>query len=95
MQGLGEIEKDHSIQSQRIAHPPLLEGNLAVGFFYGASENGGVSCGAGLVLKCLVLSVFSIKMNCGHETNTRGSFWSYGVFCTLSITNGFHVYLQS
>jgi len=33
LQDLGEIEKYHIVQSQRIAHPPLLEGNIAVGFF--------------------------------------------------------------
>jgi len=81
MQDLGEIEKVHFVQSQRIVHPPLLEGNIAVGFFYGASQNGGVRCGAGVILKCLVLGIFSIKMNYGYETNTRGKLMA--LWCIL------------
>jgi ribonuclease HI len=54
----------------------LLEGNLA---FDGASQNGGEKCGAGSLLKCSVRSVYSIKLNCGTGTNTRGellALWS-------------------
>jgi ribonuclease HI len=76
---MGEIEKVHYVQSQRIVRPPLLDGNMVVGFFDGASQNGGVRCGAGAILKCPVLGVYSIKMNCGSRTNTRGellALWS-------------------
>ena len=41
------------VVSQRVVRPPLLEGNLVVHFFDGASQNGGEKCGAGTVLKCL------------------------------------------
>jgi hypothetical protein len=79
MLDLGEMEKVHTVHSQRIVRPPLLEGNLVVGFFYGASQNGGFSCGVGVVIKCPVLGTYSIKMNCGSGTNTRGellALWS-------------------
>jgi ribonuclease HI len=65
--------------THRIARPPLLERNWEVGFFDGASQNGGLSCGAGAVLKCPDLGTYSIKMNCGSGTNTRGellALWS-------------------
>jgi hypothetical protein len=38
---------------------------MVVGFFDGASQNRGVRCGAGTILKCPVLGVYNIKMNCG------------------------------
>jgi ribonuclease HI len=52
---------------------------MVVGFFDGASQNGGVRCHAGDILKCLFLGVYSIKMNCGSRTNTKGellALWS-------------------
>jgi ribonuclease HI len=39
----------------------------------------GFKCGAGAILKCPDLGVFSLKMNCGPGTNTRGellALWS-------------------
>jgi len=58
---------------------------MAVGFFDGASQNGGEKCGAGTVLKFPEGGIFSIKMNCGTGTNTREellALWSllYFVF---------------
>jgi len=50
-----------------------------VGFFDGASQNGGEKCGAGAVLKCPEGDIFSIKLNCSTRTTTRGellALWS-------------------
>jgi ribonuclease HI len=58
-----------------------LESHIAVGFFYGASQDGGSRCGAGVVLKCPVLGVYSIKMNCGHGTNSQGEILA--LWCIL------------
>jgi hypothetical protein len=33
LQDMGEIEKVYNVQSQRIVSPPLVEGNMVVGFF--------------------------------------------------------------
>lgn len=78
---MGEFTKTLVVHSQRVAHPPLLEGNLVVGLFDGASQNGGEKCGAWVVLKCPKGGVYSIKMNC----ETRGellALWSL-LFLTL------------
>ena len=72
LQDMGEFIKVQSVQSQRLVHPPLLEGNLVIGVFDGALQNGGEKCGAGALLKCQVQDVYSIKLNCGTGTNTRG-----------------------
>jgi len=61
LQDMGEIYTYLSIPFQGIDCPPLLGSNIAVGFFDGASQNGGDSCGACAVLKCPFLGVFSIK----------------------------------
>jgi hypothetical protein len=79
LQDMGEFIKVQSVQSQRLARPPLLEGNLVIGVFDGALQNGGEKCGAGALLKCQVQDVYSIKLNCGTGTNTRGellALWS-------------------
>jgi hypothetical protein len=36
---MGEFNKTLDVHSQRVVRPPLLEGNLAVGFFDGDSQN--------------------------------------------------------
>jgi hypothetical protein len=84
---LGEYNKTFSIHTQIVVRPPLLEENVAVVFFYGASKNGGEKCGAGAVLKCPKGGIFSIKMNCGMGTNTRGelmALWSLLFFVYIS-----------
>ena len=56
---------------------------MGVGFFDGASQNGGEKCGAGAVLKCPDGGIFSIKMSRGIGTNTRGelmALWSLFFF---------------
>jgi hypothetical protein len=92
LQDLGEFEKVHFVQSQRIARPPLLEGNMAIGFFDGASQIGGDKCGADVILKCQVLGVFNIKLNYGVGTNTRGNSWPCGVSCFFVCINMFLAY---
>jgi hypothetical protein len=59
-------------KKRRIDRPPILDWDLAVEFFDGASQEMGKKCGAGTVLKCRVLDTFRIKMNCGSQTNTKG-----------------------
>jgi ribonuclease HI len=59
----------------------LLDWNLAVGFFDGASQCEGSKCGAGAILKCPELGTFSLKMNCGTGTNTRGELLA--LWCIL------------
>lgn len=79
MQNLGEYNKTFAVHTQRVVHPPLLEGNLAIGFFDGASQNEGEKCGAGALLKCPEGGIYSIKMNCGTGRNTKGelmTLWS-------------------
>jgi ribonuclease HI len=56
-------------------------GILAVGFFDGASQERGETCGAGAVLKCPVLGTFRIKMNCGSGTNTKAELLA--LWCIL------------
>ena len=68
---MGEIKIDHNRKVRRIDIPPILQWDLAVGFFDGASQDRGDSCGAGAVLKCPMLATFRIKMNCGSGSNTK------------------------
>ena len=80
---MGEIEKDKSVSVQRIHLPPLMESNISMGFFDGASQNGDARCGARAVLKCQDMGVFRIKMNCDQATNSRGellALWSIFFF---------------
>jgi hypothetical protein len=61
-----------------------------MGFFYGASQDMGTKCGAGVVLKCLVLGTFRLKMNCGCGTNTKGellSMWCILYFACYKMVN--------
>jgi hypothetical protein len=79
LQDLGENKKIQIAQHHRITRPPLLDWNLAVGFFDGASQCEGSKCGAGAILKCPELGFYSLKLNCGPGTNTRGellALWS-------------------
>ena len=41
----------------------------------------GAKCGAGVVLKCLELGTFRLKLNCGSGTNTRGELLA--LWCIL------------
>jgi hypothetical protein len=50
----GRVHQSSICPITKISCPPLLEGNSVVGFFYGASQNGGEKCGAGALLKCPV-----------------------------------------
>jgi hypothetical protein len=70
LKDLGEIEKDKFVYVQRVPRPSILESNILVGFFDGASHNGCSKCGAGAILKCPHIRVYMIKMNCGQGTNS-------------------------
>jgi hypothetical protein len=79
-----EIERVQSDKKLRIVRPPLLERNMVVGFFDGASQVGGLRCGARAILKSLVLGNYSIKMNCGSGTNTRGELMALWIVLYLA-----------
>jgi ribonuclease HI len=81
LQDLGETKVSNSTKVSRIDRPPLLDWDLAVGFFDGASQDRGEKCGAGAVLKCPELGTFRLKMNCGSGTNTRGELLA--LWCLL------------
>jgi ribonuclease HI len=63
----------------------MLDWNLAVGFFDGASQCDGSKCGAGAILKCPDLGFYNLKMNCGSRTNTRGELLA--LWCILYIAH--------
>ena len=56
-----------------------------MGFFDGASQSGRGKCGVGAVLKCREGDVFSIKMNCGMGTNTRGELLALWILLYLAL----------
>ena len=52
---------------------------MAIGYFDGASQDGGYRCGAGAFLISPILGKYSVKWNCGFGTNTRAellALWS-------------------
>jgi len=77
----GKTKNILSVQHDRITRPPLLDWNLAVGFFYGASQCERTKCGAGAILKCPDLGTFSLMMNYDTGTNTRGELLA--LWCIL------------
>jgi hypothetical protein len=79
LQALGVLKSPLATKRCRVVRPPLLENNMAVGFFDGASQDRGSTCGAGVVLKCPVLGTYRLKMNCGRGTNTKGGTPSFMV----------------
>jgi hypothetical protein len=80
-QDMGETKRSTSSKVCRVDRPPLLDWDMAVGFFDGASQDMGSKCGAGAVLKCPIEGTFRIKMNCGKGTNTRGELLA--LWCIL------------
>ena len=67
------------VKPPRIILPPSFQHNMSVGFFDGASQDGGKKCGVGVVLISPLLGRFYIKWNCGFGTNTRSellALWS-------------------
>jgi hypothetical protein len=81
LQDLGETKVSNFTKVDRIDMPPILDWDLAVGFFDGASQERGEKCGAGAVLKCPEKGTYKIMMNCGRETNTRGELLT--LWCLL------------
>jgi len=73
------------IKKLRLDKPFLLDLDLAVGFFDGASQEMGKKCGAGAVLKYSVLGTYRIKMNCRSGTNTKGELLA--LWCILYFAN--------
>ena len=53
--------------------------DMAIGFFDGASQEGGTKCGIGAILISPLLGRYNIMWNCGIGTNTRSemlALWS-------------------
>ena len=53
--------------------------DMAIGFFDGASQEGGTKCGVGAILISPLLGRYNIMWNCGIGTNTRSemlALWS-------------------
>jgi hypothetical protein len=72
LQVLGENKNILSVQHDRIARPPLLDWNLAVGFFDGASQCEGSKCGAGAVLKMSRFGYFQSNDELWHWNQYQG-----------------------
>jgi len=81
LQDLGELKVSQVTKLRRIDRPPILEWDLAVGFFDGASQDKGTKCGVGALLKFPMLGTFRLKMNCDRGTNTRGELLA--LWCIL------------
>lgn len=81
LQGLGELKIAQPNNHDRIDRPPIIDWDLAVGFFDGASQDRGNKCGFGALLKCPFLGTLRFKMNCGRGTNTRGELLA--LWCIL------------
>jgi hypothetical protein len=80
-QDMGETKRSTSSKVWRVDRPHLLDWDMAVGFFYGVSQDMGSKCGARAILKCPIEGTFRIKMNCSKGTNTRGELLS--LWCIL------------
>jgi len=80
-QDMGETKRLTSSKVSMVDRPPLLDWNMAVGFFDGASQDMVSKCGVEDVLKCPIEGTFRIKMNCGKGTNTRGELLA--LWCIL------------
>jgi hypothetical protein len=78
---LGELKIPKVTKISRVVRPPLIDCDLAVGFFDGASQDRGDKCGARAVLKCPVKGTYRLKMNYGRGSNTRGELLA--LWCIL------------
>ena len=66
-------------KSSRIIQQPTFQHDVSIGYFDGASQDGGSRCGVGAILITPLLGRFNIKWNCGVGTNTRSellALWS-------------------
>ena len=74
-----EGPKQFKKKSSRIIQQPTFLHDISVGYFDGASQDGGTKCGVGAILISPLLGRFNIKWNCGFGTNTRSellALWS-------------------
>jgi hypothetical protein len=72
LQDMGEQKLTLDTSHKRIDRPLVFYWGGVVGFFDGASQERGMKCGAGTILKCSSLGTYKLKMNCGKGTNTKG-----------------------
>jgi hypothetical protein len=61
LQDLGELKVAQFTKNRRIDRPPILDWDLAVGFFYGASQDKGTKCGAWSFIKMSSFGQFQNK----------------------------------
>jgi ribonuclease HI len=78
---LGDKKFSIDAKDRRIDRPPILDWDLTVGFFYGASQERGSKCGVGAMIKCPLIGTFRLKMNYGRGTNTKGELLA--LWCIL------------
>ena len=65
-----ERPKNYRIQKTRIIQQPVFIHDMSIGYFDGASQDGGTRCGVGAILIAPHLGRYNIKWNCGFGTNT-------------------------
>jgi ribonuclease HI len=78
---MGDTKFSFVAKDSRIDRPPLLDWDMTVGFFDGASQDRGSKCGVGAVIKCPLIGTFRLKMNYGWGTNTKGELLA--LWCIL------------
>ena len=65
-----EGPKQFRKKKSRIIQQPAFLHDMSLGYFDGASQDGGTKCGVGAILISPLLGRFNIKWNCGFGTNT-------------------------
>jgi hypothetical protein len=91
---MGETKFSYAAKGSRIDRPPLLDWDMTMGFFHGASQERGTKCGAGEMIKCPMIGTFRLKMNCGRGTNTKGellALWCILYFAFFKKINRLHL----
>jgi ribonuclease HI len=88
--GFKEHHREGSDFGRKIAPPPVLNDHYPVGFFDGASQDGGQKCGAGVFIKMNSSLSFRLKLNCGQGTNTRGELLSLWSLLFFADSRNFH-----
>ena len=66
-----EDPKLNGLHRSRIIQQPSFMHDKVIGYFDGASQEGGTRCGVGAILISPILGRYNIMWNCGNGTNTR------------------------
>jgi hypothetical protein len=78
---MGETNNHKVDKGTRIDRPLVLDWELTIGFFDGASQERGAKCGEGTIIKCPFLGKFRLKMNYRNGINTKGELLA--LWCIL------------